>query len=68
MEEDFGSFESEMLEWIGDTVGRFALGDGSITETRLIEAVSADLVMQAETVAGIFSEQNWRIAELFCTP
>lgn len=68
MADDFVDFENYMKQWIGETLGRFALGDNKITETRLIEAVDAELVMQAETLGELFSEQNWRIAELFCTP
>lgn len=68
MDGDLANFESYMREWIGETLGRFALGDGGITETRLIEAVDAELLMQAETAAEVFSEQNWRLAELFATP
>ncbi len=68
MDDDLVDFESDMRQGIGDTIGRFALGDPTITETQLIEAVDVELVMQAKTTAELLSEQNWWIAELFCTP
>ncbi len=33
-----------------------------------IKIFDAELLMQAETAAEVFSEQNWRLAELFATP
>ena len=57
-----------LREWIGATIGGFALGDERITQSDLIEAVDAELIMGAESLAGIFDPQNGRLAELFCTP
>jgi hypothetical protein len=65
---DYASFESDMREWIGETIGRFALGEPSITQDQLIEAVDVELAIGAETVEGLLSPGNWRLAELFCTP
>lgn len=55
-------------EWIGETMGTFALGGRSITEDDLIEAVSCELILDAATAEEAFSPTTRRIAELFCTP
>jgi hypothetical protein len=65
---DDASFESHMQEWIGETIGRFALGEAGITQGQLIEAVDVELTMSAETVGELLSPSNRRMAELFCTP
>jgi hypothetical protein len=68
MADDPLDFENHMREWIGETLGLFALNDPRVTEAQLIEAVDVELVMGAETAEEVLSPQNWRIAELFCTP
>jgi hypothetical protein len=57
-----------LRELVGETVGRFALGDTSISESDLIDVVDMDLTLEAQTLAEVFSPHSRRIAELFCTP
>jgi hypothetical protein len=60
--------DSFLRESVGDTLGRFALGDGSVTEDGLIEAAAVSRTLDAKTAEGILDPRNWREAELFCTP
>lgn len=57
-----------MRERIGETIGNFALGDPQITLDELIEAVTGELLLSAETVDDLFNASTGRTAELFCTP
>jgi hypothetical protein len=65
MADDPSDFENNMREWIGETLGLFALNDPRVTEAQLIEAVDVELVMGAETAEEVLSPQNWRIT---CRP
>jgi hypothetical protein len=53
---------------VGDTLGRFALGDPRVTEDDLIEVVDMELTLDAKTLEEVFGVHNRRLAELFCTP
>jgi hypothetical protein len=57
-----------LREVVGDTLGRFALGDPRVTEDDLIEVVDLDLTLDAQTIEEVFGLHNRRLAELFCTP
>ncbi|HLI31942.1 MAG TPA: hypothetical protein VKU89_04275 [Solirubrobacteraceae bacterium] len=65
---DSNSGERYLREWIGEIIGAFARGSPSVTEEDLIDAVEAELILGATSVAEVFDPQNRRIAELFCTP
>lgn len=43
---------SVLREMVGDTLGRFALGDPRVTEDELIEVVDLDLTLDAQTIEG----------------
>jgi hypothetical protein len=60
--------DSFLRDSVGDTLGRFALGDGSVTEDGLIEAAAVSRTLDAKTAEEILDPRNWREAELFCTP
>jgi hypothetical protein len=55
-------------QYSGDVLGPFALGDGSVTEEHLYQAVSISQIATQETPKGILSPYNPRIVELFITP
>lgn len=57
-----------LREWIGQTIGGFALDESAVTESDLIEAVTCELMLTAATVDEVFGPATPRIAELFCTP
>lgn len=57
-----------MRERIGETLGNFALGDPQVTLDELIEAVTGELLLTAESIDELFDASTGRTAELFCTP
>jgi hypothetical protein len=59
---------SILREMVGDTLGRFALGDPRVTEDHLIEVVDLDPTLDAQTIEEVFGLHNRRLAEMFCTP
>jgi hypothetical protein len=55
-------------EWSGEVLGRMALGDPTVTELDIYEAVGASLALSAVTLDELLSPRNSYVVDLFCTP
>ena len=55
----------QFSEWSGDVLGRFALGDPSISYGDLYEAVSVSWVFACERVEEVLSPRNSWVVDLF---
>ncbi len=52
----------------GETIGRIALGDASVTNQDVYDAAAFSWISSRETFEEVFSPQNHRIVELIITP
>lgn len=60
--------ERLLSEQSGETIGRFALGDESVTQRDLYDAAAFSWISSRETPESIFNPENHRIVDLFVTP
>jgi hypothetical protein len=65
---DPNDVEGMLTEWSGDALGRFALGDESVTQQDLDEATAVLWISSRDTFEGVFSPDHHRIVDLFVTP
>lgn len=59
---------ASLREWVGDVIGRFALGGESSSLDELREAVGISLIIDARTADEVLDSRNAYLADLFCTP
>jgi hypothetical protein len=55
-------------EWSGDVLSRVALGDPSISEADIYEAVAVSWINSQDTLEGVLSPHNHRVVSLFIDP
>ena len=60
--------ERLLTKWSGEILGRFALGDETVTHGDLYQAAAISWIGIQDTPEGVFNPHNHRIVDLFVTP
>lgn len=60
--------DDALRQWTGEVLGKIALDETTVSYNDLLEAVTATLIMTAETVEDALSPRTAYLAELFCSP